>query len=120
MKRKNRPKKVWIDAYGRTKGAAERDGKRCLKKLHGTGWKLWVYENLGWHWRISNGSFTVYSSWKGYYWAMLVPSYSLWTERNHPDYIDPNKAVRRALEYAKPFVQEYVDILAKAERSIET
>ncbi len=43
-----------------TKEQATREGKKLLKLMKTKGWKLDVWENLGWHYCIYKGRFTVY------------------------------------------------------------
>jgi len=43
-----------------TKAEATVAGKTLLRQLKGKGWKLDVWENLGWHYRARNGALTVW------------------------------------------------------------
>ena len=48
----------------RKKNEAEKLGKKLLKKL-GIGWKLEVWENLGWHYATTNGPLNVSEFYRG-------------------------------------------------------
>lgn len=42
------------------KREAEILGKRLLKQMKDKGWKLHIWENLGWHYCITNGPLSIY------------------------------------------------------------
>ena len=44
------------------KQQADKRGKALLDKMRGDGWKLDVWENLGWHYSVCNGAMSVHAS----------------------------------------------------------
>jgi hypothetical protein len=42
-----------------TKKQVERDGAALLAQMHGEGWTLDVWENLGWHYCVRRGPLSV-------------------------------------------------------------
>jgi len=92
-----------------TETKARRLGEALLKRLKGKGWKLHVWETLGWHYEVSTCGLTItgshYPSEKLTYWAMLN-----WDGKGSHGAIDlkvdfrssdPNKVVQAALEVAR-------------------
>lgn len=102
-----------------TKAQAQADGEYLLSKLVGKGWKLRVWENLNWHFEVSNGALTVHGGatgifgGRGQYWCLLssdpknLPGawHTPWTDTRRFD--DPNDAV----EYQIHVARKYVDSL---------
>ena len=42
-----------------TKQEATRRGRQLLRRMEGTGWKLRVWENIGWHYEVQNGGISI-------------------------------------------------------------
>jgi len=94
-----------------TKHEATQQGRRLLRRMEGTGWKLRVWENIGWHYEVQNGGIEIYVS-----TVFRTPRYSvLLHEGDTPgggsifwytnrDFHDPNLAVMAQLLHAQKFV----------------
>jgi hypothetical protein len=88
-----------------TKVEATTRGKQLLAKMRGLGWKLAVWENLGWHYKVSNGDLGVYPNGHS---KPYQTYYSLggngsagdlrWTEG--AKYSDPNRAAQEQVKLA--------------------
>lgn len=100
---------------------AHKNAKRLLAKMLTKGWKIRVWENLGWHYKIQNGyMFVSPDSFRGggeRYFAGLAteigavgtPSY--WHKSE--SFSDPNRAVASQLARAAKFGVFVLDIVAK-------
>lgn len=105
-------------------GCASREIALCyanalVKKLRGTGWKPVVFENVGWHWRAISGPVQVYPAHSNdlRFWCMIGSHPSFWTPTGARNFKDPNRAVREALSYVYPFVQQINLTLHAAEKA---
>ncbi len=80
-----------------TKHEATENGKKLLARMTGRGWKLRVWENLGWHYSVVNGDLGIYpGEYTGYYSFLSVGGKGSmgavgWGTADHRD---PNKLVR--------------------------
>jgi hypothetical protein len=109
----------------KTKAQAEKAGKKLLKRLKGKGWKLRVWENIGWHYSARNGPINVYESHtEGMYSCLLsdrlddpIGGSALWTTefRNK----DPNKVVAHEVKAARKQLNEIIDAVSFVERIVE-
>jgi len=83
------------------------------------GWKVNVWENLGWHLSFIKGNFDLHYSPDGdYFMAFLSPDNmhgdSIFWHENYSNK-DPNKVIARKLKVAKAFVKRCQDVIAKVE-----
>lgn len=107
--------------YGTTKAEAAAEGKKLLSKLKGTGWKLSLWQNLGWCFKVTQGPVSVHET-CGKYWAMVSDNpndasfgANIWTEARTRSYADPNKAVARAIKLARDMLGELTEAVEAAE-----
>ena len=110
-----------------TKAEATAAAKRCLKKMRTSGWKIRVFENMGWHWRLQNGYLAVadvgYGKSTGRYHAMMssvsgasgTPSWWYCDATS----TDPNKVIRLQLRRALEFANHINEIVAGAAKVLE-
>jgi len=95
---------------------AEKAAKDLKKKLKGRGWKIDVWENLGWHYRVSAGSLKVYPSYtKGHYFCLFGKGGggdSIWTDSFTSR--DPNEVVEHQLAYANEVIEDYNSLIEEA------
>jgi hypothetical protein len=99
----------------KTKQQAQNKGKALLRKMKGKGWKLRIWENLGWHYEVSLGGLTVspfeISGKKERYHALLsAGDYAgtgeiFWTDVGFYS-TDPNKVVKHQLKIARDFINK--------------
>lgn len=93
-----------------------------LKLVKGKGWRIDVWENYGWHWRIVNGGLQVNESTsidqKGSkYWCLLSSEAKprggemFWTDGENRHYSTPMLAIRSQLNRANQFTQFLQDNL---------
>jgi len=91
---------------------ARRHGEALLEQMKGTGWKLEVWENLGWHYCVVNGTLYIYAHeyMDGISYTSLMgdgkhphAGLPVWTDDYHSK--DPNKVVEHQLAFA----QKYMD-----------
>jgi hypothetical protein len=101
----------------RTEQEARREGRKLLKRMKGKGWKLRVWENLGWHFCVWNGPAAVYPSINGKFHCLLADHDCKGTGAGHGEwtttesFADPNKAVACELASAESVVQKYIKAL---------
>ena len=110
------------------KEATER-GTRLLKRMKGKGWKLRVYENMGWWYTVYNGPITVCEHTPGRFSTLMlekVPSDTfcggvgshLWYSETRT-FKDPNRAVKYQVKLARKRANvildavEYVEAIVK-------
>lgn len=93
-----------------------------LNKLKGNGWKIEVFENLGWHYHLKNWPFSV-SEYDGQYSVLMTsdPSFlgsgeMFWSDDFRSE--DPNEVVNHQLEVAREFAAKINNAIAEAEKSI--
>lgn len=93
-------------------------GRALLKRMLGRGWKLRVWQNLGWHHSAERGPLTVYplhgraGRHAGYH-AMLSDDPKgthsgamAWTPRGTRQHRDPNKAAAEAVKLARAYLKQ--------------
>jgi len=94
-----------------TKSEAKERGEALLKMMKGKGWKLSIWENMGWHFSVKNGGITVHPSYSSGYVTYLglddddtkpYGGQAFWTEKK--SYADPNEAVIEQMRIALKFV----------------
>jgi len=98
-----------------TKAGAEKEGKALLKRMKGKGWKLKVWENIGWWYRVHNGPVAVYPTTKDRFFCLLNDNVKVacgglatWTDDFRSK--DPNRAVSHQVKFAR----EVLDRMEKA------
>lgn len=115
---------------GMTNVEATKRGKALLKRVKGRGWKLDVWENLGWHYAVRNGPLTVYAD---RYTKDRSMRYSTLLGGEPKDrhcgslnwsppskgYRDPNRAVRAQLKAARAYVNQVDALVTDLEDSIQ-
>lgn len=106
---------------------AIRKGKALLARMKGQGWKLEVWENLGWHYRVYAGPLSVSEkrdrSPEFRYSAMMSErpddhiggSYA-WYGDTHSS--DPNRTARKQLEIAEAALARLSECVAIARRAV--
>ena len=103
---------------------ARRHGKVLLRRMKGTGWKLEVWENLGWHYCVVNGNLTVYASeyMDGISYTALLgdegPHAGLPLWSSHFSSKDPNEVARNQLEIAEDTVKRLTTVVKKVRANI--
>ena len=97
------------------KKEAIRKAKRLRDMMITSGWKIRVWENLGWHYEINNETVSVTESSGGRYFAMLRPHYSYWEVPHHKN---PNKAVELLLKEALEVSLRHLSIVLKGKSLI--
>jgi len=104
-----------------TKKEAKAAGKKLLKKMKGKGWKLRVWENMGWHYCVHNGGLSVYpcrSKGMTKFHAMLsedcFSDLGIWSFGFYAS-VDPNKAVQNKIKDARKVVNELNSVVVTAE-----
>ena len=81
-----------------TKAKALKDGHSLIKKMKTSGWKLRVWENMGWHYSIRKGAISISPVYYGRSYMALMSSSTL-------DARDPNKAYENQLKAVKKFMK---------------
>lgn len=108
-----------------TKLEATKQGRILLKRMKGPGWKLTVWKNIGWHFKVSNGSISVhqFSPPDKRYFILMTDSKGdssggsyLWNVEE--SFTDPNKAVRTQLKLARSRVEWLHELLTDHERRL--
>lgn len=107
------------------KDDAEREARNLIALLKGTGWKPRVWDNMGWHYKAVSGPIQVYPSiLDGKFWCMIgsrpkdtAGGAGFWTPQRTRCFKDPNRAVKDALGYVYPFVEQVNQTLKAAERA---
>lgn len=105
-----------------SKAAATREGKKLLAKMQGKGWKLEVWENLGWHFGVRNGALSVIVSGDRYSTLMSdeadgVGGAPIWFVRRW--FRDPNAAVRAQLRVCREFLKRCDTLVSAVEANIQ-
>lgn len=112
-----------------TKEQAESIGRDMLKQL-GEGWKISVFQNLGWHVNAYKGTIHVSAARSGpeliTYFCLISDrngdhstGSSVWSGNNHADFDNPVDAVIYEVQKAMKVVRGLNSILADAEQAIE-
>ncbi len=99
-----------ITNYNTTKAQATDMGRVLVQRLNDRrrGWKLHVWENLGWHYSAlhSASGLSVSPSVKnGEFYAMLQPSWSVFY-RGHKAFRSPHKAIEHVISGAEIYAAE--------------
>lgn len=111
----------------RTKEAAYSKGRRTLEKLKGEGWRLRVWENLGWHFALYNGALSLYyhryNDDKGSFSCMMSDKlgeggYGAMIFSHHESFRDPNEAVAHQLKMSRAVVMNLVKVVDDVERRV--
>lgn len=102
--------------------AAQRNAKRLLRKLKGKGWRIDVWENLGWHFRLLLGPLQITER-DGQYWTLMSDtpesgggSY-LWATQTESS--DPNRAVRLQVRKAREKVEQLHSLVKGVEDALK-
>lgn len=106
---------------------AQRTARR-IARLLGKGWRVEVWENLGWHWRVTNGPVQLGACYakgrKTLYHAMVGSSptesrggAAYWTERGQGYRADPRRAVKDAVRLVEKFVAGAIETRDAARRA---
>ena len=101
---------------GKSKAVA--DARNLKSMLKGRGWKIVVFENLGWHYHAVAGSMII----SGHEYKGKITYHCLMDERIPPvggsmnwgdnkHFADPNEAVKATLAEAEKVISLYNDIL---------
>jgi hypothetical protein len=114
-----------------TKTEAAEKAVELKNMMKSPGWKVRVWENMGWHYSIYNGNLAVYPSFvKGTYHANLSDSSDLLSWHNNGDKVpsgtpsywhkaetfkDPNEAVASQVKRARAFVNQLQLVVTDAE-----
>lgn len=96
------------------KAKAIEAGRALLKRMRGRGWKLRVWQNLGWHHSVERGPLTVYPlTGRAGYHALLSDNPEgthsgamAWTPRGTRQHRDPNKAAAAAVKLARAYLKQ--------------
>lgn len=104
-----------------TKSEATSAAKRLLAQMSGRGWKIRVWENMGWHYSVETRGLSV-TEHLGLpiiyrFHCMLRPHYTFFGSVQHAAY--PNKAVIKCLCAVRQSLREYNNILDEAQRVYE-
>lgn len=107
----------------KTKEAATKKAKLLISKMKTKGWKISIWENLGWHYKITLKNMAVYpDTINNKFYAMLsdgsFPGTSPGYWLHEGVYKDPNKAVKVALKEAKNFTLECHRIVDQMEEAL--
>lgn len=106
-----------------TKEQAIKAGRALLRRMRGKGWKVSVWENIGWHYSVVSGPVSLSPVCGGRFMCLISDSpdragsgLASWTEHGAGEkYMrDPNKAVRRALRYMRDVIERYDECLQAA------
>ena len=102
-----------------TKERAIREGAKLLGLMDGDDWSLRIWENLGWHYGVSNGCLSVLQSSSGYHCMMgkrMGTGEMLWSINSHA--LDPNEAVRIQVDEAERVLEIYNDMFTQAKEAM--
>lgn len=90
-----------------TESEARARGADLMKKLRGTGWKLHVHENCGWHFACYNGTLSVFETHGEYRTLFGInqehPSCGEIYWSDNGTFTDPNEAVENQMKVAKAY-----------------
>lgn len=111
------------------KADAMKYGVALRDRMIGKGWKLRVWENLGWHYSVQCGTIAVHASHhssdgKVLYSTLMSTNVadigvgsSIFYEQRH--FNDPNKAVRHQMKIARAVVKQLNDVMAYNEAALK-
>lgn len=95
---------------------ATRAAKKLLSRMEGRGWKIRVWENIGWHYAVETSMLSVrvypYHSARSRFCCMLKPHYTLFGAVQYAR--DPNHAVESCLAVARDSLGEYISMVDQA------
>jgi hypothetical protein len=101
---------------------AKANAENLKRRLNGKGWKIEVYENLGWHFKVRNDYLNVYGKEFADKYSCLMADtkegaggLSLWHVNNYAK--DPNVSVRKQIEHAEAVVSILVQAVNGARKS---
>ena len=121
----------------------EKDTRECLRKapdkivaqaehllslMKGDGWKLRIWENLGYHYAVYNGTLTVHTHHGGnppYFCLLNLDEINgggevFWTGDVGESFADPNEAVRQQLKVVREFAYKVGAVCRHLERIVST
>lgn len=97
----------------KTKREATAAGKKLLSRMKTSGWKLRVWENMGWHYALENYGMSIHQDNPKETCSVLFSldpegpgGSSIWCDKKQ--YKDPNKAVERQMELARNYANKAV------------
>ena len=99
-----------------TSAEAYKEGRALLKRMEGRGWKLHVWENLGYHYLVRAPYISVHTGGKGYFAMIGREKFAIGTPvewHNDQTFKDPNRAVRAAIAKIKKVVLGDVAVMTK-------
>ena len=106
----------------RTEKQALSLGNKLLNRMKGKGWKLTVWENIGWYYKVSLGNICVHSSGRCYS-TLLAKNKEFegcgemfWS--NDRCFTDPNEAVKYQMKIAQEFVDQCQKSITTINRKI--
>jgi hypothetical protein len=96
---------------------AKSDAKKCLRQLKYKGFKINVWENVGWHWELYKGGLHLYNSGDNFFTLLSEcgksGGHGFWnTSFRHKD---PNKVITDQLKAAKSFIKKCSDAVKEVE-----
>jgi len=109
-----------------TKEEATEKAEKLLSKMTTKGWKIRVWDNLGWHYALEHPcgmSLHVHEyGEKTSYMPYLSPDdhggdCSIWHDPDQ-DADDPNEAVQKKIMYAQAYLEPYIQCIEKAEKML--
>lgn len=99
-------------------GLAISKAKKLLKKVKGKGWKISVWENLGWHYCLRGDFISLYEHQDKTYHAMIstdidgIGGLAMWTGNRY--YKNPNTAINYAIKKAEKCLAELTNAVKQA------
>jgi hypothetical protein len=96
-----------------TKKQAEKKGRALLRLMKGEGWKLDVWENLGWHYAVKSRNISVHQDKDdGTFYCYLGESGGLGIWHTGKHFTDPNDAVSEQVKDAVTEIERLLNIVA--------
>lgn len=93
-----------------------------VNRMHGKGWRIRVWENIGWHYAVVTDYLSVreYTDKKGTYYSIFMDRYKN-TGTGRGDWVidndtDPNRLVRRQLQRAADNVADLAEVVTQSIR----
>lgn len=116
-----------------TKQSAIRRGRKLASLMTTKGWKVRVWENMGWHYDLHNGPVSltehVMPTGQAPWYSCLIDStgdghagLAIWTDLHAYDLVssrNPNTCVQAALDYARDAVNSLDAALKRAEKAVK-
>lgn len=110
-----------------TKKEVTRKGRVLLKLMRGKGWKLRVWENMGWHYSVVSGPISVHPTlWSDetYYFSMISDDpkragggAGIWTSSGLATRKDPNQSVKVSYKIMDSVVERHIQVREAAKRA---